>query len=187
MGALLIIVTGPSATGKTGIAKRLAADLHLPTFHKDAIKEQLFNSLGWSDRAWSRKLGGASYDLIWQFAEALLTVDCSAIIEGNFRGTVAETHLRTIAAHTRCRFVQVHCWAESKVLLERYRERVKSGDRHPGHLDDPNDPTLREQLADGRYEPLDIEGDVIDLDMTDRDAIEYDKLVKRLRGLLKEA
>lgn len=186
MGALLIIVTGPSATGKTGIAKRLAEDLHLPTFHKDAIKEQLFNSLGWSDRAWSRKIGGASYDLIWQFAEALVSVNCPAIIEGNFRGTVAETRLRTIAAHTGCRFVQVHCWADGKVLLERYRERLKAGDRHPGHLDDPTDPKLREQLEDGRYDPLDIPGEVIDLDMNDHDAIAYDKLLKQLRGLLKD-
>lgn len=185
MGALLIIVTGPSATGKTGIARRLATDLGLPALHKDAIKEQLFNSLGWSDRAWSRKIGGASYDLIWQFAEALLAIGRPALIEGNFRGTVAETRLRTIAARTGCRFLQVNCWAESKVLLDRYRERVKTGDRHPGHVDDPNDPELREQLARERYEPLEIGGETIDLDMTDRDAIDYDRLLKRLRAALK--
>ena len=69
MGALLIIVTGPSATGKTSLAERLSEDLSIPLIAKDTIKEQLFNSLGWSDRAWSRKLGGASYDLIWLIAE----------------------------------------------------------------------------------------------------------------------
>ena len=63
MGALLIIVTGPSATGKTSLAERLSEDLSIPLIAKDTIKEQLFNSLGWSDRAWSRKIGGASYDL----------------------------------------------------------------------------------------------------------------------------
>lgn len=185
MTALLIIVTGPSATGKTGVATRLADDLKLPAIHKDAIKEQLFNSLGWSDRDWSRKLGGASYDLIWLLAESLAAAGCSAVIEGNLRGTVAETRLRTIAARTGCRFAQVHCWADGKVLLERYRERLKAGDRHPGHLDDPQDPKLREQLADGRYDPLDIAGEVIDLDMNDLTAIDYARLIKQLRALLK--
>lgn len=185
MGALLIIVTGPSATGKTGLAERLAADLKLPAVHKDAIKEQLFNSLGWSDREWSRKLGGASYDLLWLVAERILAADCPALIEGNIRGMVAETQLRTIAARTGCRFAQVNCRAGPRILLARYRQRARSGERHPGHLDDPDDPTLREQFADGRYEPLDIGGPVIEIDMTDKEAIDYAGLLKRLRAALK--
>jgi AAA domain len=109
MGALLIIFTGPSATGKTSLAERLFGDLAIPLIAKDAIKEQLFNSLGWSDRAWSRKIGGASYDLIWLLAERILAANAPAIIEGNFRGTVAETRLRAIAAATGCRFFQINC------------------------------------------------------------------------------
>ncbi len=185
MGALLIIVTGPSAAGKTSLAERLSADLSIPLIAKDAFKEQLFNSLGWSDREWSRKIGGASYDLIWLMAERILAANVPAIIEGNFRGTVAETRLRTIAASVDCRFFQINCWADADILIERYRERAKEGDRHPGHLDDPEDPSLREQLADGGYEPLDIGGDVHELNMNDKDAIDYDKILRRVRARLK--
>ena len=185
MGALLIIVTGPSATGKTSLAERLSSDLAIPLIAKDAIKEQLFNSLGWNDRAWSRKIGGASYDLIWLLAERILAVKVPAIIEGNFRGTVAETHLRTIAAATDCRFFQINCWADADILIERYRERAKVGDRHPGHLDDPEDPSLREQLANGGYDPLDIGGDVFELNMNDKDAIDYARILRRVRSRLK--
>ena len=187
MGALLIVVTGPSATGKSRLAERLARDLRVPLIAKDRIKEQLFNSLGWSDRAWSRKVGGASYDLIWHLAEAVLAAGQAVIIEGNFRGTVAETHLRTIAAAVDCRFLQLNCWAEAKVLLRRYRERTKEGGRHPGPLDDPNDPDLREQLAEGGYAPLDIGGEVIDLDMTGDDVPDYDQLLRRVRAALRDA
>lgn len=186
MGALLIIVTGPSATGKTSLAERLSEDLAIPLIAKDTIKEQLFNSLGWSDRAWSRKIGGASYDLIWLIAERILAANTPAIIEGNLRGTVAETRLRTIAAATGCRFYQINCWADADILIERYRERAKNGDRHPGHLDDPDDPTLRAQLAAGAYEPLDIGGDVLDLTMNDKDTIDYAKILRRVRARLKE-
>jgi predicted kinase len=185
MGALLTIVTGPSAAGKTSLAERLSVDLAIPLIAKDAIKEQLFNSLGWSDRAWSRKLGGASYDLIWLLAERILAANVPAIIEGNFRGTVAETQLRTIAARVDCRFFQINCWADADILIERYRERVKIGDRHPGHLDDSTDPALREQLAGGGYEPLDIGGDVHELNMNDKDAIDYDRILRRVRARLK--
>ena len=37
---LLIIVNGLPGTGKTTLARRLAADLHLPVFSRDGMYEQ---------------------------------------------------------------------------------------------------------------------------------------------------
>lgn len=47
----VILVNGLPATGKTTLARRIATDLRLPLLAKDAIKETLFDTLGWSDRA----------------------------------------------------------------------------------------------------------------------------------------
>ena len=58
----LIIVTGPPASGKTGLARRFAADLRLPLICRDDFKEKLFDTLGWSDRAWSKRLGLLTWD-----------------------------------------------------------------------------------------------------------------------------
>ena len=42
---LLIIVNGLPGTGKTTLARRLAADLGLPTFSRDGLYETLYDAL----------------------------------------------------------------------------------------------------------------------------------------------
>ncbi len=42
---LVIIVNGLPGTGKTTLAKRLAADVHLPVLHRDGIYETLYDGL----------------------------------------------------------------------------------------------------------------------------------------------
>ena len=54
--AWLIIIWGLPCTGKTTLGPWLAKELGLPFVHKDGIKESLFESLGWKDRAWSKQL-----------------------------------------------------------------------------------------------------------------------------------
>src|SRR5688500_5640391 len=68
----LIIVNGLPATGKTTLSIQLADALGLALFSKDMFKEILFDTLGWSDRAWSRRLGVASIALLVRVAEAEL-------------------------------------------------------------------------------------------------------------------
>jgi predicted kinase len=48
----LILVSGAPGAGKTTIAARLSRNLRMPMVSKDAVKESLFDSLGWSDREW---------------------------------------------------------------------------------------------------------------------------------------
>lgn len=58
--ATVIIVSGPSCTGKTTLAHRLAAGLTVPVYSRDRIKEALFDTVGWSDRRRSQQLGAAA-------------------------------------------------------------------------------------------------------------------------------
>lgn len=94
----LLIVVGPPASGKTGLARRLAVDLRLPLLSRDDFKECLFDTLGsgWRvagmmtsdtpDREWSKRLGMASYALLWQALETNLSAGVATIVENNFLG-----------------------------------------------------------------------------------------------------
>ena len=75
---LLVVVTGMPSSGKTTVAEAVARLLRLPLIAKDEIKESLFETLGWGERAWSMKLGGASYEVLMVFLEAQLRAKARA-------------------------------------------------------------------------------------------------------------
>ena len=66
---LLVIVLGLPGAGKTTLGRRLAAELRLPFFYRDGLKEVLYDSLGWQDRAETKRYGPASYELLYYAAE----------------------------------------------------------------------------------------------------------------------
>lgn len=175
--ASLIIISGPPCSGKTTLGGHLAEALGLPFIYKDGIKERLFNQLGWSDLKWSRQLSLASYDLLYYFAGALLRVSGSLVIEANFRPETETSRFLELKSIVDYQPIQVLCYTDGKKLLERFRARAASPDRHPGHLDLLNEPNLLPTLLSGRHSPLEIGGPVFEIDTTDFDAIDYGKLL----------
>lgn len=151
---LLVVVTGPPAAGKTTVARALADELSLPLVAKDDVKETLFDALGWSDRAWSKRLGAATYDVLYLVLAELLRRGVSAIAESNFSDPAP------LAALPPHRTAQVFCSAPADVLLERYRARP----RHPGHVDEVTIAEVEPRLRAGEWAPLDLPGALIELD-----------------------
>ena len=135
----LLVISGHPASGKTTLAHRLAKDLgHWPIVSRDTIKEHLFNTLGWDDRAWSQKLGRASWEL-WPWAiELLMKTHQPLIAESNFSGPRAGENLVRLAEQYGYTCLEIHCVASPEVLEQRFRDRVVTGLRHPGHQDNHN-------------------------------------------------
>lgn len=132
---LLLLVTGMPGSGKTTLAHSLAEALHLPLITKDDIKERLFDSLGWSDRPWSRKLGYATYEIMFYFIESLLSKDISLVAESNFVPQSTAEFLLGLQARHPFRPAIVECIALAEELKARWRHRAEQSLRHPGHLD----------------------------------------------------
>jgi len=157
---LFVVVSGMPASGKTRLARELAARVGLPLVEKDQIKESLFDSLGVGDVAWSQRLGGAVYPLIFLFAHRLLAAGRPLVAEANFFRGDQERHFAELPPH---RIVQLHCHAPLDVLLERYRSRPE---RHAGHLDGIRADELVERYESGRNGPLDLDGRLVRVDTT---------------------
>jgi predicted kinase len=75
---LLVVVTGASGSGKSTIAQDLASELGLPLLAKDDVKEALFDTLGVGDRDWSRRLGVATYEILFAVARRSSSRECRA-------------------------------------------------------------------------------------------------------------
>ena len=149
----LIMVNGLSGTGKTGLARRLAADLGLPCIGNDQLKEVLFDTLGWSDLEWSERLGSASSALLWSVCRSLLEADKSLVIEGAFHAEEDGPRLRALLEHFRPRIAEIHCYARREILVERVKERAESGARHPGHGDQDREALREEVIPDLLTDP----------------------------------
>jgi predicted kinase len=181
---LLIIVTGPPGTGKTTLGRRVAEQFRLPFIHKDGIKELLFDTLGWSDREWSKRLGVATYAILYNFIEEELKAGASFVVESNFHPTYDDEKFADLHARYAFDTFQVLCVADGDVLYERFKERSESGERHPGHVDDLNHEEFEAILRRGRHDPLAIGGETFEIDMTDLDAIDYDGLCAAIRTFI---
>jgi glucokinase len=125
-----VLVNGVPASGKSTLARALAARLEVPVLELDVIKEVLFEELGHrnADRAWGRALGRASLGSIWALL-AGFPGDSTVVVEAWFRLPPHDHVLRGLERAGIDRWVEVWCHAAPDVLVARYSART----RHPGH------------------------------------------------------
>jgi len=167
----IIIITGYPGTGKTTLGRQLAEKYSLPFISKDGIKEILFESLGWKDREWSMKLGSASYDLLFYLVREVLRLKKPIILETHFTPQSAKEFIE-LETEYEVLPLQIICTADPAVILDRVKNRVSSGERHPGHVDDTRFEELKERV-DTEYQPLKIGGEKIMVDTTDFERLDY--------------
>jgi deoxyadenosine/deoxycytidine kinase len=181
---LLIIISGPSCSGKSTLAKKISEKFQLPLITKDGIKETIFDHLGWSDREWSKKVGATSYKLISYFLDTMLASQRSLIIESNFKPELdSQPILEKLTKHNYFP-LQIMCQCDGQILFERFKTRSESGERHPGHNDDKNYDEFKDMLLKGKLDPLDIGGEILTLDTTDFDSVNYDPIFQKIVQLI---
>jgi predicted kinase len=175
---VVLFITGLPCTGKTVLGKQIAAHFSLPYLYKDGIKERLFDSLGWSDRDWSKRMGVAAYSLLFYFAEALLEARQSFILESNFSVERDGHRLQKLQENYRFIAIEIQCVAEGNIIVERYRQRWEAGTRHPGHVDPETYDELRPTLLMGRLPPLGLQGEYIEVETTDFEKVDVAAIIQ---------
>jgi len=85
-----ILISGIPASGKSTTAKKISQAFKIPCFSKDAIKEQLFDTVGFSSRAEKMKLNLAATLMLYDVAEQLMKNNLPFILENNFENQTAD-------------------------------------------------------------------------------------------------
>jgi predicted kinase len=174
---LVVVVTGPPASGKSSIARDLAERLPAPLIAKDPVKETLFDALGTGDPDWSRKLGIATYAILFLTLEQELAAGRSCVLEANFDHNEASAQLAAIQLRHPFRALQIVCTASRELLIDRFISRA--GSRHPGHIDDERLEDVIESIDAGRWRALELDGETIEVDTTDWSTVDVDALVEQ--------
>jgi 2-phosphoglycerate kinase len=180
----IIFITGLPATGKTTIGNEIRQKLEIPFFSKDIIKELLFDSLGFSDREWSKKIGQAAYLILDNIIKEELMAGRTFILESNFKPQFDNQKFRDWQKQYNFKSIQIICSTEPKILFERFKQRTENGQRHPGHRDMDNLDEWEKILSSQKSEPLDIKGRIIDIDTTDFKLVNKQEIIEEIKAEL---
>lgn len=128
-----ILVAGVPATGKGRMAQELSQRLGLPWLSKDAIKEKLYDTVGFRCRAEKVALGEGALEALYYTAGQLLQAGVPCILENNFE-EVSKPGLLALLERCQCQAVTVFLTGEPEALYRRFLQRDRSPQRHRGHV-----------------------------------------------------
>ena len=183
----LILIAGPPASGKTFYATHLSQMGMVPVFSKDRLKELMYDTLKFQvDNPESvKKYGAVAYKNLFYIAESLMTSGVDFSLESNFTAESVSVLLPMVHKY-RYSVLTVLFDASSDVLYQRFTERDKTAERHPGlgpgvYQDLPSFRNLSDNARRFRLE----EGAVIKIDSTDFKNVDYSLLDKEVKKFLK--
>lgn len=128
-----ILVAGMPASGKSRMARELSVRLGLPMFSKDDIKELLYDTVGFHNRAEKVALGVGAMEAMYYAAGRVMAQGGSVILENNFENA-SLPGLRALLERCHARPVTVMLTGEAEVIYQRFLERDQLPQRHRGHV-----------------------------------------------------
>lgn len=128
-----VLVSGIPAAGKSTFAEFLSDKLRIPMISKDKIKELMYDGIGFQSREEKVKLGIASMDILYYFAEQLMKCGQPFILENNFENVSREGLLAILGRYSYTAFT-VTLTGDYDKIYQRFLERNSSPGRHRGHV-----------------------------------------------------
>ena len=193
-----ILVCGLPATGKSTMAAYLSKQLGIPVFSKDAIKERLFDTLGFSSREEKVRLGVAAMEILYDCARTCLSCGQSVILENNFEDTSREG-LAALLAACPGKVITVHMTGDLRAIYRRFAQRDQSPGRHRGHVVNdcyPEKPgsasahrtmpyeTFASSMLGRGMDRLPWDGPCVRVDTTDFDKVDREDVLHSVRVLM---
>ena len=180
---LLVIVSGPPATGKTTLGRKLACALGLFMLGKDDIKEHLGDVLPARSLADSKALGAAAYELLFHLVGDALESDISVLMETPLYREFHDQQVQDLVS--RARALCIHCYAPQEVAATRFRQRYDRGERHLVHFD-AEQPFITGAVSDAEWDrracPLDLSIPTLVLDTANGYLDDLDPVLRFIRS-----
>ena len=120
-----VVVSGPAASGKTTLARRLADELGVPLLAKDTIKSALFAVLDVPDIDAARRIGRAAVTILLALADE---VRGDVVLESVWPRAQSVGDLRRLPGS----LVEVFCRCDLAIAEARYAARI--GTRPSGYV-----------------------------------------------------
>ena len=195
----LIIIAGMPASGKSTVAGELSKIFAYPILEKDALKEELFDTIGFTCYAEKRRLDPATASVLLRCADSLLESGLSLILVNNFRTDMQDAVQAMIDKHD-CNTVMVFFGGDGDVFYRRYVDRDLKQVRHAGHVVQDHYPLhegeqalytmTREEFAD-KFEKLGmadfkIDCPRIEVDATYPESIDIPALAEQIKKALSQ-
>ena len=130
----LIAVAGLPGTGKSHLARELAAHYGLPLFSKDDFKEILFDTVGFKNREEKTRLNDASLRDLFYAADHVLSCGSGVILENNFENNAYPYFESLQEKYPDLEVITVLIGGEMRVMYERWKRRDQNPRRHQGHV-----------------------------------------------------
>ena len=111
--------------------------------------------------------------MLYYLIETLVSTGISIIVESNFHPQLDNTKILQLKKQYNLGITQIHCYAKSEVLFQRFQQRSESSERHPGHVDNLNYEEFKSILLKGGYEMLNIESRIFEVDTKNFENIDY--------------
>lgn len=194
----LIVLAGMPASGKSTVAKKISKAFGLPILEKDALKEEIFDTIGFTNYPEKRKTDHAANAVLLRCTQALLENGQSAILDNNFDIDSAK-RLDEMINKYQCNCITVFFGGDTEAFYQRYVERDRLHLRHLGHVlqehypprpGDSLDYTMTRSEFKEKFESrgmtqFNCSGARIDIDATDPQKIDIDGLIEQIRALIR--
>jgi predicted kinase len=167
----LIIISGPSGTGKTTLAHEIARRVPCIAICRDEIKEGMVHTVGSFEPRWGDELTQRTFPVFFEVLGMLLRAGVTVVAEAAFQHHVWAPQLEPLLEIAACRVVR--CRADTDVATKRVAGRVRTAHADRAFLDD---------LASGRafyqeFRHIELDIPTIDVDTTSGYSPPLDEIV----------